>query len=83
MRKEHLREFAGRPRQAVAEAKANHWKARHDADPIALMTAAHAAFEHARSVADFPPHHYLEADLAHHIELKRLIDRASSAFTVR
>ena len=83
MRKEHLREFAGRPRQAVADAKSSYWKASHEADPLASMTAAHAAFEHARSVVDFPSAHYLEADLAHHMELKRLIDRASTAFTVR
>lgn len=83
MLKEHLREFVGRPRQAVTEAKASHWQASHAAHPLASMTAAHAAFEHARSAVEFPPPHYREADLAHHIELKRLIDRASSAFTVR
>ena len=83
MRDEDLREFAGRARSAVAQAKAKHWQASHEADPLASMAAAHAAFEHARTVAGFPPRHYLEADLAHHIELKRLIDRASAAFTVR
>jgi hypothetical protein len=67
----------------VADAKAAHWRAQHAADPLASTAAAHAAFEHARAVAAFPPRHYLEADLAHHIALKRLIDRASAALSVR
>jgi hypothetical protein len=83
MRKEHLLEFAGRARQPVAEQKARHWHASHEASPLASMLAAHAAFAHARSVTDFPPPRYLDADLAHHIELKQLIDRASAALTVR
>ena len=83
MLKEQLREFAERARQPVADAKANYWKTRHAADPLASMAAAHAAFEHARAVAEFPPRHYLEADLAHHIPLKQLIDRAAAAFPVR
>ncbi len=83
MLKEQLREFADRARQPVADAKADFWKDRHAADPLASMTAAHAAFEHARSVAEFPPRRYLDSDLAHHVALKQLIDRASAAFTVR
>jgi hypothetical protein len=35
------------------------------------------------AVAEFPPSHYLEADLAHHIALKQLIDRASATLAVR
>ncbi|HTA92405.1 MAG TPA: hypothetical protein VK745_22660 [Polyangiaceae bacterium] len=83
MLKEQLREFAERARQPVADAKADYWKAAHAADPLASMAAAHAAFEHARAVAGFPPRHYLDADLAHHIALKQLIDRASAALLVR
>lgn len=83
MLKEQLQEFAARARKPVAVAKADHWKLRHAADPLASMAAAHAAFEHARAVAEFPPSHYTAADLAHHIVLKQLIDRASATLAVR
>lgn len=83
MRKEDLQAFAGRERSLVAAEKARYWKAAHATDELASMRAAHAAFEHARDVKGFPPPDYARADLEHHIELNKLIDRASAALPLR
>jgi hypothetical protein len=48
------------------------------------LDAGHALFEHARRLRpDFPTERDRAEDLAHHVALKRLLDRARRAFTVR
>ncbi len=83
MRKQDLQSFAAREHRLVAVEKARYWRTAHAADGLASMAAVHAAFEHARDVTGFPPPHYVEADLEHHIALKKLIDRASAALPLR
>ena len=80
MRAEDLREFAARSRAAVANAKRAHWRrVAQSGDGLGAFDAAQALYEHARTVADFPSASYTADDLAHHVRLKRLIDRASEA----
>jgi hypothetical protein len=80
VRAEDLREFAARSRAAVASAKRAHWQGvAQSGDGLGAFDAAQALYEHARTVADFPSKSYTAEDLAHHVRLKQLIDRASEA----
>jgi hypothetical protein len=80
VRAEDLREFAARSRDAVAVAKRAHWQSVvQSGDGLGAFDAAQALYEHARLVADFPSESYAAEDLAHHVRLKQLIDRASEA----
>lgn len=68
---------------AVAEAaKRAHWAREFAArGPAATIEAAHALFEHMRLVRpDWPSEDQRREDFAHHVELKRRIDRAAHAF---
>jgi len=80
VRTEDLREFAARSRAAVAKAKRAHWQAvAQSGNGLCAFDAAQALYEHARAVSDFPSASYRAEDLAHHVRLKQLIDRASEA----
>ena len=67
---------------ALAEAeKRSHWAREFAArGPVATIQAAHALFQHMRLVRpDWPSEDQRRADFAHHVELKRRIDRAAHA----
>jgi len=52
--------------------------------PAATISASRRLWEFARSLNPrWPPKRAREEDLAHHVELKRRLDRAARAFTVR
>jgi hypothetical protein len=80
VRAEDLREFAARSRAAVASVKRAHWQGvAQSGDGLGAFDAGQALYEHARTVTDFPSKSYAAEDLAHHVRLKQLIDRASEA----
>jgi hypothetical protein len=80
-----VRAFAHRDRAEVERLKRDHWARRcRESDGQATLEAAHALYEHARRVCpDFPTERERAEDLAHHVVLKQLIDRASRALAVR
>jgi hypothetical protein len=73
-----IRAFARRDRVAVARLKLEHWSRRcRESDGQATLEAGHALYEHARQVRpDFPTEQERAEDLAHHVALKQLLDRA-------
>lgn len=76
-----IRAFASRDRTEVAAAKAAWWAR---ADTEARFRAAHALWEHARRVRpDWPTADDRAADLAHHVRLKSLLDRAGRGIAGR
>ncbi len=80
--REQLRAYAGRAWARAAALKQEHW-AREFATrgPAATFEAAQALREHMRAVRpDWPTDEERREDLAHHVALKRAIDRAASAF---
>jgi hypothetical protein len=85
MKPEDIREFARRPRGAVEEAKLDHWAAaQRSSAGLATLAAGYALFEHARrSAPGWPTEEQRAEDLAHHLQLKRLLDASCHAFTVR
>lgn len=80
-----LRAFARRDRSAVEQRKREHWARQfREHGGTATLRAGHALYEYARRVRpDIPTERDRAEDLAHHIALKRLLDRASRAFAVR
>lgn len=80
-----LRAFLQRDYALLERLKEEHRARRHrEQGPAATLEIAEALFEHARQVAQgFPSEQYRQEDLEHHIRLKRVIDRAAYAFTVR
>lgn len=85
MKPADARAFAHRDWVALAELKRSHWAARfRTLGPNATLRAAAALWEHARLVRpDWPTPRDRAEDLAHHIELKRQIDRVAHAFARR
>jgi uncharacterized protein YdhG (YjbR/CyaY superfamily) len=80
VRREDLREFAARARSPVELAKREHWRAAAQSGAgLAAFEAGQALYEHARESIGFPSEEYLADDLAHHVRLKKLLDRASQA----
>ena len=77
-----LRSFVERDWAAAGTSERDHW-AREFAARGARSTldAADALWRHMRTVRpDWPTDEDRQADLAHHIALKRAIDRAASSF---
>jgi hypothetical protein len=77
-----LRAYLEREWAAAEGLKRAHW-AREFAvrGPEATVQAAHALWRHMRLVRpDWPSETQRREDLAHHVELKRRIDRAADAF---
>lgn len=74
-----MRAFANRDWDAIAKAKREHWaRALNAAGPEALFRAAQYLREHARTVRpDWPSADDRARDLADHIKLKQLLDRAA------
>jgi hypothetical protein len=76
--RDQIAAFLRRPRGPVDDLKAEWWAMR---SPI---EAGHELWEHARRVhPDFPSADDRADDLAHHIDLKRRMDRASKALIDR
>ncbi len=79
-----LRAFAQRDREAVARQKRAFWADRCASSPLAALEASGALHEHVRALRpDYPTAADREADLAHHVALKRLLDQASRAIALR
>jgi hypothetical protein len=80
-----LRRFVDRDYQGLARLKRDHWAERHRREGgEAGLRAAQALREHARSVrSDWPTARERAEDLAHHLELKRLLDLVSRAVADR
>jgi hypothetical protein len=80
-----IRAFARRARSEVEREKRAYWAKQHgDRTYRATLDVSHALYEHVRRVRpDFPTDRDRAEDLAHHVALKRLLDRASRAFAVR
>ena len=81
MKREDLRAYAQRAWHAAETLKQEDW-AREVAErgPLATFEASQALWEHMRFLRpDWPPEER-RADLAHHVALKQLIDRAAGAF---
>ncbi len=82
MKREDLRAYALRAWHAAETLKQEHW-AREVAErgPLATFEASQALWEHMRSLRpEWPSPDDRREDLAHHIALKQLIDRAAGAF---
>jgi hypothetical protein len=77
-----VKAHAARSWHLLAALEREHW-ARELAErgPLAAFEASHALREHmCRLRLDWPSEREREADLAHHIVLKRAIDRPAGAF---
>lgn len=82
MEPKHLRAFIERDWAAVASLKQEHW-AREFADrgSAATLEASQVLWQHMRLVRpDWPSAQERLDDLAHHVSLKRTIDRVAGAF---
>jgi len=78
MDRDAIRAFVTRDRRAVEALKRAYHAARHRADGTAGVAAASALWQHVRRVRpDWPTERDRAADLAHHIELKHLLERAA------
>jgi len=77
----HLRAYAGRPWHLVAAQKRAYWASvRREQGALATFEAAQTLWAHMRQVRpDWPSAADRQADLAHHVALKRALDRAASA----
>lgn len=85
MDRDAIRAWAERPWSDVAGAK-RAWHARRfrEAGAASGVALSRGLREHARRVRpDWPTARNRERDLAHHVELKRLLDRAAHAFAGR
>ena len=78
-----VRAYAGRAWPAAAALKQAHWARELAADPLATFRASQALWAHMRQVnPDWPGEAERREDLAHHVELKRAIDRAARVLVV-
>ena len=81
MRDDDLRAYAHRPWLAAEAQKQEHWARELSANPLATFEASQALWVHMRQVnPDWPSQAERQEDLAHHIALKRAIDRAAGVF---
>ena len=80
-----LRAFARRDRTAVESLKREHSAPRfQEQGGLATLRAGHTLYEYARLLRpDIPRERDRADDLAHHIALKRLLDRASRRLLAR
>ena len=85
MDREAIRAFVQRDRAAVEALKqAHHARRFQERGAAAGWQAGQALWDHARRVRpDWPTARDRAEDLAHHVELKRRLDRAAHAFTRR
>jgi hypothetical protein len=78
-------EFVDRDWTEIERSKRDHWTDRFRREgPAATLGASLALWQHARAVRpDWPTGEDRADDLAHHVTLKQLIDRASGALPRR
>lgn len=81
MDREHLRSFANRDWRAIAQAKREHQvRLFREHGAAATIGAARDLSAHALALdPNWPPAREREADLQHHVALKRALDRAAQA----
>ncbi len=85
MNSDAIRRYAGRP-WAMIEAARQEYRARQLAEhgPEAALRAAHALWLHMRSVRPgWPTAAERKEDLAHHVALRRILDRAGRVLARR
>ena len=81
MQDEALRAYARRPWHMAAALKQEHWARELSTNPLATFEASQALWVHMRQIRpDWPTEAERQDDLAHHVALKRAIDRAAGAF---
>jgi DNA-binding GntR family transcriptional regulator len=85
MDKDMIRAFVARDRDRVAALKRDYHARRYRLSRgKSGLDAARVLWEHARKVRpDWPTARDRDEDFAHHVALKRLIDRAAHAFSAR
>ena len=80
MHDDDLRAYACRPWGAAAALEQEHWARELARDPLATLVASQALWVHMRLInPDWPTEAQRQEDLAHHIALKRALDRADLA----
>lgn len=77
-----LREYAGRDWQRIESEDRAYWVGRYrQFGGLETLRASQALWQHMKTVRpDWPTEADRAADLAHHIQFKALLDRASRAF---
>jgi hypothetical protein len=81
MRDDDLRAYAQRPWPAAEARKQAHWARELSDNPLATFEASQALWIHMRQInPNWPTDAERQEDLAHHIALKRMIDRAARVF---
>ncbi len=80
-----VREFARRDRAEVQASKQRYWAQQYRAaGPARTIRASQALWQFVRRLRpDWPTARDRADDLAHHVELKRMIDRAAHAVAAR
>ncbi len=80
-----IREFARRNRAEVQASKQRYWAEQYRAyGPARTIRAGQTLWQYMRRLRpDWPTARDQAEDLAHHVELKRKIDRAAHAFAAR
>ena len=79
LKEAHIREFVNRERASAARATQEYWVSRYKEEGSeATIRVSETLFRHMQCVRpDYPGPEERDADLTHHISLKRLLDRAS------
>lgn len=81
MHDDDLRAYANRPWPSVEALKQRHWARELSNNPLATFEASQALWVHMRQVnPEWPTEAERREDLAHHVALKRAIDRAAGVF---
>lgn len=76
-----VRAYAARPWPAAEALKHEHWARELSRNPLATFEASQALWVHMRQInPDWPTEADRQEDLAHHVALKRAIDRAARVF---
>lgn len=81
VRDDDLRAYVRRPWRVAAALKQEYWARELSKDPLATFEASQALWVHMRTInPGWPTDAERQEDLAHHIALKRAIDRAAGVF---
>ena len=76
-----VRAYAHRPWPAAEALKQQHWARELASNPLATLEASQALWVHMRQInPEWPTEAERREDLAHHVALKRAIDRAAGVF---
>ena len=81
MRDDDLRAYAARQWSIAQASELDHWAHELAANPLATFEASQALWVYMRQMnPDWPTDAERREDLAHHVEVKQMIDRAASVF---